>query len=34
MNEQSILEELLALLEANQVKIRREPLGGGGGVTW
>jgi hypothetical protein len=31
MNEQSILEELLALLEANQVKIRREPLGGGGG---
>lgn len=31
MNEQRILEELLALLEARQVKIRREPLGGGGG---
>ncbi len=31
MNEQRILEELLALLEANDVKIRREPLGGRGG---
>jgi len=31
MNEQRILEELLALLEARQVKIRREPLGGRGG---
>jgi hypothetical protein len=31
MNEQRILEELLALLEANQVKIRSEPLGGRGG---
>jgi len=31
MNEQTILEELLALLEANCVKIRREPLGGRGG---
>jgi len=31
MNEQAILEELLALLEANAVKIRREPLGGQGG---
>ncbi len=31
MNEQRILEELLALLEAQQVKIRREPLGGRGG---
>ena len=31
MNEQRILEELLALLEARQVKIRREPLGGCGG---
>ncbi len=31
MNEQTILEELLGLLEANQVKIRREPLGGRGG---
>ena len=26
-----ILEELLALLEANRVKIRNEPLGGRGG---
>jgi len=31
MNEQRILEELLALLEANKVKIRKEPLGGSGG---
>jgi len=31
MNEQRILEELLALLEANHVKIRRERLGGTGG---
>jgi len=31
MNEQRILEELLALLEANNVKIRSEPLGGSGG---
>lgn len=31
MNEQRILEELLALLEANGVTIRREPLAGGAG---
>lgn len=31
MNEQGILEELLALLEANGVTIRNEPLGGSGG---
>jgi hypothetical protein len=31
MNEQMILEELLALLEAHRVKIRSEPLGGRGG---
>jgi len=31
MNEQRILEELLALLEAGRVKIRHEPLGGRGG---
>jgi hypothetical protein len=31
MNEQRILEELLALLEANGVAIRKEPLGGSGG---
>ncbi|MBN1506777.1 MAG: hypothetical protein JW955_08020 [Sedimentisphaerales bacterium] len=31
MNDQRILEELLALLEANRVKIRSEPLGGQGG---
>ena len=31
MNEQRILEELLALLEANKVTIRAEPLGGSGG---
>jgi len=31
MNEQIILEELLALLEAGDVSIRIEPLGGSGG---
>jgi hypothetical protein len=31
MNDQSILDELLALLEANGVTIRNEPLGGSGG---
>ena len=31
MNEQAILEELLAILEANGVTIRNEPLSGGGG---
>ncbi len=31
MNEQGILEELLALLEANEVTIRSEPLGCSGG---
>lgn len=31
MNAQRILEELLALLEARNVKIRSEPLGGRGG---
>jgi hypothetical protein len=31
MKEQRILEELLLLLEANSVTIRREPLGGSGG---
>jgi len=31
MDEQRILDELLALLEANNVTIRREPLGGRGG---
>ncbi|MBN2315800.1 MAG: hypothetical protein JXM79_17860 [Sedimentisphaerales bacterium] len=31
MNEQMILQELLALLEANGVTIRNEPLGGTGG---
>ena len=31
MNEQRILEELLALLEVQRVRIRREPLGGRGG---
>jgi hypothetical protein len=31
MNDQRILEELLALLEANGVAIRNEPLGGSGG---
>ena len=31
MNEQMILQELLALLEANGIAIRNEPLGGSGG---
>jgi len=31
MNEQRILEELLALLEGEGVTIRSEPLGGSGG---
>jgi hypothetical protein len=31
MNEQRILEELLALLEANGVTVRHEALGGGAG---
>jgi hypothetical protein len=31
MDEQRVLDELLALLEANNVTIRREPLGGRGG---
>jgi hypothetical protein len=31
MNKQRILDELLALLEANGVNIRNEPLGGSGG---
>ena len=31
MYEQRILEELLALLEANSVTIRNEPLAGSGG---
>lgn len=31
MNEQGILEELLALLEAKGVTVRTEPLGGSGG---
>lgn len=31
MNEQRILEELLALLEADGVNIRSEPLGGSSG---
>jgi hypothetical protein len=31
MNKQRIVEELLALLEANGVTIRHEPLGGSGG---
>ena len=31
MNEQRVLDELLALLEANGVVIRNEPLGGSGG---
>jgi hypothetical protein len=31
MNEQQILEDLLVLLEAQEVKIRTEPLGGRGG---
>ena len=31
MNKQSILDELLALLEQNDVTIRTDALGGGGG---
>jgi hypothetical protein len=31
MNDQRILEELLALLEASSVTVRTEPLGGSGG---
>ena len=31
MDEQRILDELLTLLEAHRVTIRREPLGGRGG---
>ena len=31
MDEQRIVDELLALLEGNGVAIRREPLGGDGG---
>ena len=31
MNDQRILEELLALLETNGLTIRNEPLAGGGG---
>ena len=31
MNDQVILEELIALLESNLVTIRSEPLGGSGG---
>lgn len=31
MNEQGILQELVALLEANGVTVRSEPLGGSGG---
>ena len=31
MNEQRILEELLAILEANGVTVRSEALGGNGG---
>jgi hypothetical protein len=31
MNKQRILEELLGLLEANGVTIRKDPLGGSGG---
>ena len=31
MDDQRIVDELLALLEANGVGIRSEPLGGGGG---
>ena len=32
MNQQRILEDLIALLEANGVHVRSEPLGGGGGL--
>lgn len=31
MNTREILEQLLALLESNNVEVRTEPLGGGGG---
>jgi len=31
MNEQGILQELVALLEASGVTVRSEPLGGSGG---
>ncbi|MEJ2648341.1 MAG: hypothetical protein P8016_08055 [Sedimentisphaerales bacterium] len=31
MDDRRILEELLILLEANDVKVREEPLGGSGG---
>ena len=31
MNDQEILEQMVALLEANGVTIRTEPLGGSGG---
>ncbi len=31
MNEQAILQELVALLEASGVAVRSEPLGGNGG---
>lgn len=31
MDEQRILDELLALLEGNGVKVRKEPMGGGAG---
>ena len=31
MNEQRILEELVGLLEANGITVRKEPLGGSGG---
>lgn len=31
MEEEAVLDELLALLEQNGVSIRTEPMGGGGG---
>jgi hypothetical protein len=31
MDEQTILDELLALLKDNDIKVRSEPMGGGGG---
>lgn len=31
MEEETVLDELLALLEQNGVSIRTEPMGGGGG---
>jgi len=31
MNEQAILDELLALLESNGIEVRSEPLGGAAG---